>query len=40
MDEKVSATAVLGQYAEACPTAFMPFMEQALTTLSTMTDYW
>lgn len=40
MDEKVSATTVLGSYAEACPSAFMPFMEQALDTLSTMVEYW
>lgn len=40
MDEKVSATTVLGQYAEACPTAFMPFMEKALSTLSDMSQYW
>lgn len=40
MDEKVSATTVLGQYAEACPAAFTPFLEQALATLSTMVEYW
>jgi hypothetical protein len=40
MEEKVSATTVLGQYAEACPTAFMPYMEPTLKTLSTMVEYW
>lgn len=40
MEEKVSATNVLGQYAEACPTAFMPYMEPTLKTLSTMVEYW
>lgn len=40
MDEKVSATTVLGQYAESCPTAFMPFMEKTLSTLQTMVEYW
>lgn len=40
MDEKVSATTVLGTYAEACPSGFMPFMEPSLSTLSTMVEYW
>jgi hypothetical protein len=40
MDEKVSATAVLGQYAESCPAGFVPYMEKAFTTLSLMVEYW
>jgi len=36
----VSATTVLGTYAEACPSGFMVFMEPALNTLSTMVEYW
>jgi hypothetical protein len=31
---------VLGQYAEACPQSFMPFVEPALKTLTTMVEYW
>ena len=40
MEEKVSATTVLGQYAQSCPSAFTPFIEQALKTLTAMVDYW
>jgi hypothetical protein len=40
MEEKVSATTVLGQYAESCPKAFLPYMEPALKTLSVMAEYW
>lgn len=40
MDEKVSATAALGQYAEACPSSFVPFTQQALSTLQKMSEYF
>lgn len=40
MDEKVSATAALGGYADACPHAFMPYAEEALSVLTLMTQYW
>lgn len=40
MDEKMSATAALGSYAEACPQAFMPYVEQTLAILSDMSHYW
>ncbi|GLC39350.1 hypothetical protein PLESTB_000894500 [Pleodorina starrii] len=34
LDEKCAATAALGWYAHACPAAFLPYMEQALTSLT------
>eukprot|EP00882_Tetradesmus_deserticola_P014858 GHRQ01015811.1.p1 GENE.GHRQ01015811.1~~GHRQ01015811.1.p1 ORF type:complete len:546 (+),score=193.28 GHRQ01015811.1:112-1749(+) len=40
MDEKASATAALGCYAEACPHAFMPYAEGCLQVLTTMSQYW
>eukprot|EP00878_Enallax_costatus_P019883 GHUV01020993.1.p1 GENE.GHUV01020993.1~~GHUV01020993.1.p1 ORF type:complete len:804 (+),score=291.15 GHUV01020993.1:1449-3860(+) len=40
MDEKMSATAALGSYAKACPHAFMPYVEQTLSTLAGMSNYW
>lgn len=40
MDEKASATAALGWYAEACPRAFMPYAEECLQVLTTMSEYW
>lgn len=40
MDEKMSATAALGSYAEACPRAFMPYVEQTLAILTDMSNYW
>lgn len=36
----MSATAALGSYAEACPHAFMPYVEQTLSILSDMSNYW
>jgi hypothetical protein len=38
MDEKVAATGALGQYAEACPAGFMPYMEQVLPVLNSMCE--
>jgi hypothetical protein len=40
MDEKASATAALGWYADACPRAFMPYAEECLQVLTTMSQYW
>ncbi|KAF8069426.1 IPO4 [Scenedesmus sp. PABB004] len=40
MDEKVSATAALGGYAEACPAGFMPYAEEAGAVLRRMCAYW
>jgi hypothetical protein len=40
MDEKTSATTALGWYAEACPRAFMPYAEESLQVLTTMSQYW
>lgn len=40
MDEKTSATTALGLYAEACPQAFMPYAEECLQVLTTMSQYW
>jgi hypothetical protein len=40
LDEKCSATAALGAYADACPQAFMAYAEDSLAALSDMCHYW
>lgn len=40
MDEKVSAIAALGAFAEACPAALLAHSAEVLSVLSDMCDYW